>query len=70
MFTRAPDASKIAFVDLVEHLRRWGFTLIDCQVHTEHLERFGAREWSRDHFLEVLHAALSAESRRGRWNRD
>ena len=42
MFARAPDASKIAFVALVEQLRQRGIDLIDCQVHTEHLERFGA----------------------------
>jgi leucyl/phenylalanyl-tRNA--protein transferase len=47
MFARAPDASKIAFVTSVKELDAWGITLIDCQVHTEHLERFGAHEVSR-----------------------
>ncbi|HLT34703.1 MAG TPA: leucyl/phenylalanyl-tRNA--protein transferase, partial [Enhygromyxa sp.] len=47
MFALAPDASKIAFVHLVRQLERWGFELIDCQVHTEHLERFGAVDWPR-----------------------
>jgi leucyl/phenylalanyl-tRNA--protein transferase len=70
MFTRVSDASKIAFVDLVQHLEGWGFTLVDCQVHTEHLERFGASEWPREVFLQALHAALSAETRRGQWDRD
>src|SRR5205823_2060922 len=42
MFARAPDASKVAFVTLIEWLRGKNFTLIDCQVHTEHLARFGA----------------------------
>ena len=54
MFALAPDASKIAFVQLVRQLERWGFELIDCQVHTEHLERFGAVEWPRKRFLELL----------------
>jgi leucyl/phenylalanyl-tRNA--protein transferase len=54
MFALAPDASKIAFVQLVRQLERWGFELIDCQVHTEHLERFGAVEWPRARFLEAL----------------
>ncbi len=54
MFAVAPDASKIAFVYLVRQLERWGFELVDCQVHTEHLERFGAVEWERGRFLEVL----------------
>jgi leucyl/phenylalanyl-tRNA--protein transferase len=70
MFARASDASKIVFVDLVEHLRAWDFTLVDCQVYTEHLERFGAYELSRDSFLQALHGALSGETRRGKWNRD
>jgi leucyl/phenylalanyl-tRNA--protein transferase len=54
MFAVAPDASKIAFTHLVTQLDRWGFELIDCQVHTEHLERFGAVEWPRARFLASL----------------
>jgi leucyl/phenylalanyl-tRNA---protein transferase len=54
MFALAPDASKIAFVHLVTQLHRWGFELIDCQVHTEHLERFGAVDWPRPRFLARL----------------
>jgi leucyl/phenylalanyl-tRNA--protein transferase len=54
MFALAPDASKIAFVYLVRQLERWGFELIDCQVHTEHLERFGACDWARSRFLATL----------------
>jgi leucyl/phenylalanyl-tRNA--protein transferase len=50
----APDASKIAFVRLVEQLERWGFELIDCQVHTDHLEHFGGVEWPRARFLAAL----------------
>jgi leucyl/phenylalanyl-tRNA---protein transferase len=54
MFALAPDASKIAFAELVAQLERWGFVLVDCQVYTEHLERFGAVEWERARFLELL----------------
>jgi leucyl/phenylalanyl-tRNA--protein transferase len=67
MFARRPDASKLAFVALVEQLDRWGVRLIDCQVHTEHLERFGATEWPRARFLAALATALEAPTRRGRW---
>jgi leucyl/phenylalanyl-tRNA--protein transferase len=70
MFARAEDASKIAFVTLVEQLRRWGFTHVDCQVHTEHLERFGAVEWPRKRYLEVLRDAVAKPTRRGRWQLD
>jgi leucyl/phenylalanyl-tRNA--protein transferase len=67
MFALQPDASKLAFVALVRQLERWGFALIDCQVHTEHLARFGATEWPRSRFLAALADALDAENRRGRW---
>lgn len=67
MFASAPDASKAAFVHLVERLRSWGFTLIDCQVETEHLARFGAENWPRTRFLAALELALEAETRSGPW---
>jgi len=70
MFARAPDASKAAFVRLVEQLARWGMTLVDCQVHTEHLARFGAEEWRRARYLKALRAALEASTRRGSWRFD
>ena len=68
MFARAPDASKIAFVASVRQLDAWGIGLIDCQVHTEHLERFGAYEVPRLHYLELLAIALDEPTRRGRWS--
>ncbi len=42
MFAAKRDASKLAFVALVRLLQRWRFQLVDCQVHSEHLSRFGA----------------------------
>lgn len=51
MYTEVSDASKIAFVHLVWQLKRWGFGLIDCQMKTEHLGRFGAREIPRGDFM-------------------
>ena len=67
MFARAPDASKVAFVALVEQLARWGIDLIDCQVYTEHLARFGAVEWPRKRYLAALEKALGRPPRQGRW---
>ncbi len=67
MFADESDASKIAFVRLVQQLEAWGIELIDCQVHTDHLERFGAREWIRDQFQEALKRAVQAPTRRGPW---
>ncbi|PHV12814.1 leucyl/phenylalanyl-tRNA--protein transferase [Chitinimonas sp. BJB300] len=54
MFARRPDASKIAFAHLVRWLQTEGFGLIDCQMHTAHLSRFGAREINRDVFCNEL----------------
>ena len=54
MFTTVSDASKIAFVHLVLQLKRWGFGMIDCQMKTEHLASFGAREIPRADFLRKL----------------
>jgi leucyl/phenylalanyl-tRNA--protein transferase len=70
MFARASDASKVAFVTLVRKLQRWGIRLIDCQVYTEHLERFGAGEWPRRDFLTALRDALTAPTRLGPWTLD
>lgn len=68
MFTRRPDASKLALVALVEQLRRWSIELIDCQVHTGHMARFGAREWPRARFLAALSTALDQPTRSGSWD--
>ena len=67
MYADAPDASKVAFVRSVEWLRAQGVTLVDCQVRTEHLVRFGAREIPRAWFLARLAAALERPSLRGPW---
>jgi leucyl/phenylalanyl-tRNA---protein transferase len=70
MFAKETDASKVAFVALVRQLGRWGIPLVDCQVHTEHLARLGAREWPRRDFLAALHAALDRPTRLGPWRFD
>jgi len=54
MFTEKTDASKVAFVHLVQLLDQWDFELIDCQVTTSHLQSFGAREIARSDFLARL----------------
>lgn len=70
MFADRPDASKVAFVRSVEWLEARGIRLVDCQVRTEHLASFGARELPRREFLERLMAALEAPTLRGRWDLD
>ena len=59
MFSRVPDASKVAFVTLVEHLRLSGIYLIDCQMLTPHLQSLGATPLPRADYLELLGATLA-----------
>ena len=70
MFSHRPDASKVAFVTLLTQLERWGIELIDCQIHSEHLARFGAQDWPRPRFLQALRGALRKPTRAGRWQLD
>lgn len=56
MFYRVTDASKAAFVLGCERLRDWGYELLDCQMHTRHLESLGAREIARAEFVGRLRA--------------
>ena len=67
MFTRISNASKVALVKLVEFLVENGFDMIDCQMTTPHLIRFGAREIPRALFLSQLHISLSANTLKGPW---
>jgi leucyl/phenylalanyl-tRNA--protein transferase len=67
MFALEPDASKVAFVTLVAHLEQWGIGLVDCQVKTDHLARFGAREVPRRAFLAELRSRVTDPTRRGPW---
>jgi len=54
MFTHTTDASKSSYATLIKHLKHWGYDFIDCQVPTDHLKSLGAKEVSRDYFLERL----------------
>lgn len=58
MFSKATDASKVCLVHLVEHLRERGFALLDVQVNSPHMARFGTIDIPRAEFLEKLEAAL------------
>jgi len=54
MFSRASDASKVALVSLCEALHNQEFTLIDCQVASDHLFSLGAEEIPREQFLSTI----------------
>ena len=59
MFSRRTDASKVALVHLCQRLRDWGYVLIDCQVHTAHLESMGAYSIPRKSFANMLENACT-----------
>lgn len=69
MFHTMTDASKVAFVTLVEQLEEWGYQLVDCQVHTEHLESLGAVEIDRREFVELLACYCEASAKAEAWSK-
>lgn len=58
MFAKKSDASKVALYYLVQRLKEKGFSLLDCQVPTPHLESLGAKSISRDDFLKRLKKSI------------
>jgi leucyl/phenylalanyl-tRNA--protein transferase len=54
MFSTVSNASKVAFIALVNHLKKENYKLLDCQVHNPHLESLGCREIDREEFMEIL----------------
>lgn len=67
MFARVSDGSKVAFSVLVDHLKKWGYSFIDCQVPTVHLKSLGAVEVSREIFLEKLANYSNENVSAGAW---
>ena len=67
MFTRVSNASNVALVTLVEYLNKLSFDMLDCQLTTKHLLRFGAREIPRARFLKQLEESLKAPTKKGKW---
>lgn len=54
MFSKKSNASKLAFIELAETLEKQNYHMIDCQMHTQHLESLGAEEITRKEFLKQL----------------
>lgn len=54
MFSKVSNASKVAFITLVQNLKSRKYALIDCQVHNDHLESLGAREIEREDFIKII----------------
>ena len=59
MFSKVSNASKVAFIALVEKLKKEHYQLLDCQVYNEHLESLGCREIDRIEFMEIIKSKLS-----------
>ncbi|HEY9322180.1 MAG TPA: leucyl/phenylalanyl-tRNA--protein transferase [Candidatus Methylopumilus sp.] len=58
MFYYETDASKIAFVLAVQYLKNIGVKMIDCQMKTKHLLSFGAKEITRNQFIQLLNTYI------------
>ncbi len=56
MFSKVSNASKFALITLARELDEKNYSLIDCQLHTSHLESLGAEEISRQEYLGILKA--------------
>lgn len=54
MFSLVSNASKVAFIALVQHLQQQQYQLLDCQVYNDHLDSLGAREIPRKQFMQIL----------------
>ena len=61
MFAREDNASKMALLWLIEHLKERGASWLDCQMMTPHFAAFGAREVERETFMGMLGEALEQE---------
>jgi leucyl/phenylalanyl-tRNA--protein transferase len=67
MFHKKTDASKIAFCSLTHQLSEWGYKLIDCQVHTDHLCSLGAEEIDRQAFSDLLNQYCLVQPNDSAW---
>lgn len=61
MFSQEQNASKVALVYLVQHLRIKKFELLDTQFITPHMVQFGAKEIPREYYLKLLKQAIQKE---------
>ena len=66
MYSKQPNSSKIGLVHLVKKLQEWTFDLIDCQMKTEHLMQFGAREIPGNYFRDLLDKSIGRSDQKGK----
>ncbi|MDH5437103.1 MAG: leucyl/phenylalanyl-tRNA--protein transferase [Gammaproteobacteria bacterium] len=70
MFSKKTDASKVAFVTLVQQLTTWGFQLIDCQIQSAHLDSLGAENIPRRRFIDLLNQHCRSTNKHSPWTFD
>lgn len=70
MFSRVPDASKVALAHLSRQLLAWDFWLIDCQIANPHLISMGAVDLPRKIFIEMVEQNAHQPTRKGPWTLD
>jgi leucyl/phenylalanyl-tRNA--protein transferase len=68
MFSRVPDASKVAFAWLVRQLKAWDIGLVDCQVYSAHLASLGAEQIPRADFIKYLDVLCENEHTIQQWD--
>lgn len=68
MFSKKDNSSKTGFITLVNFLRKNGFVIIDCQVHTNYLESLGAEHIPRNNFLKIIKNGFKFENLNYKWN--
>lgn len=69
MFSRRPDASKVALAVLSQQLDKWGFPLIDCQLESDHLLSLGAELIPRMRFRQYLDEFCANPGPKGDWGK-
>ena len=67
MFSTVNNASKLAFVNLVEHLMNWDYAIIDCQIESAHLNSLGAENIRRNEFLTMLNKFCTNNASQFAW---
>jgi len=67
MFSKKPDASKVAFYNLCQFLVRNNFELIDTQQETSKMKRLGATPIPRKEFVKTLKNLVNEQSLVGNW---
>lgn len=70
MFSKSKSASQFALIELLRFLKEKNFQMVDCQMTTNHLLRFGAREISGRHFRACLKEYIEDITRHEHWKTD